>query len=731
VTESTDQKGGNLPREEGQPSKAKATTSAPRTEDAGPEEVEEQEPDVTKDAGELGADARRIEREAINRIFFAGRTDARDIVAGDQTINLFTGAWRTSESSDGHVELAMGRDLLRERTAGYVQPGMYAAARHILQEHHVLVLHGRAHWGKRVTALHLLNELAGDDVRMVSPDEEISTLSQVNLTQGCGYFVHNLAPTPARRLSLFQVNLLSEKLRKARAFYVATVDSRVPLTGLPDSHTVSCEEPPDARQVLLALLGNLAVEQAKVEELLAEERLLEFLGTGPCPPQVGRLAELLVQVARGDVDLDEALGGLQEQVHKDIEEWFSQHADRRDRAFMVSLGVYDGAAYQDALFAADRLDGLIESIEEPDGPTGRTIFSPRTAEHLAEVGARIQRVEKEASLGPMPVEVVEFKNPLYASSLLDVLWDQHGYARGPVLSWLKSLAVDRHLEVRIRASLAIGFLSTHGFGYIQEEVLSDWSQAEDYRKRQAVAWMLAIPALDPMLAPVVRELLRSWSDPESSRWRRLTAAGAYGAQVGMEFPDAALRGLRQIAANDDDEMIRTVVSYSVGNLFDGHQDRVLDALLDWTAQHPEADRQTHGLPLLATGIECFLLIAKDATVVPPPEGEGWPYLLAITDDSAQQVRVTTLLRRALGTPDTVEGALGVLWTWVEQADADRRLLDLLCPVVDSLADRERDRQRLCFHLQRWTDDPDKHSQAAAELLAHLDHRGYGNGERTK
>ena len=58
----------------------------------------------------------------------------------------------------------------------------------------------------------------------------------------------------------------------------------------------------------------------------------------------------------------------------------------------------------------------------------------------------------------------------------------------------------------------------------------------------------------------------------------------------MEFPDVALRGLRRIAANDDDEMIRAVRNLPIPKEFN-FPPRVIDSTNYKELDVPDAERE--------------------------------------------------------------------------------------------------------------------------------------------
>ncbi|MGH8906101.1 MAG: hypothetical protein ACRD0K_06225 [Egibacteraceae bacterium] len=666
--------------------------------------------------------ARSVERFAFESLSggvgFAGHSDVSGIVAGRDAVSYhYYGGEREFEVVTGTVP----REDLDEVGAIYVEPTVFAKAESILREQRVLVLHGPARWGKRTTALRLLDVMEMREIHRVRPDMEVRRLASFEFEDACGYVVDTLAPDQARRLTDSWLEPMRDRLRGSQGYLAITVDARSVLPHeLSQSWVVRCDELPDAGQMVRRRL-HARLDGTTSAQLLEHPRMQEWVQTEPRPHQVAERAAVLSRAIHDELSLDEALAQFDEDVDKQINVLLQSHTTCAERAFLISLAVFDGGSYQDVLDGAGRLEALFQKIEEPDLPSGKQIFATATHAQLELARARRMISEEHRSVGDMPVEIVRFVDPRYASEVLETVWRQYGSARGPILTWLKGLAAHRDVRVRVRAAMAIGMLSTHGFGCILDEVLRRWASAPNYRQRQSVASMLAIPALDPALDRVVRALLREWSDQDSGRWRKLTAATAYGAQVGTLFPDAALRGLERIATHNDDDLVGKVVRSSVTNLFEaGYQQTTLDALLAWTAAADgPLERSAHAVRA-QNGLRCFLRIAGQALFELPAQQKHWPPLLAVSyGDPRQMDRLVTLWRRALRTKTVNREALDVLRGWVSSADEDPELRDVLWRLVGELAEAGRARDRLVFSLEEWAPS----SKAAEDLLKKLKQRG--------
>ncbi len=75
----------------------------------------------------------------------------------------------------------------------------------------------------------------------------------------------------------------------------------------------------------------------------------------------------------------------------------------------------------------------------------------------------------------MPVEVVRYQIPGYATRVLHRAWSEFTI-QGTMLDWLAELSTSRPADaVRVWAATALGVLSTFSFDYVSDVVLKRWS----------------------------------------------------------------------------------------------------------------------------------------------------------------------------------------------------------------------------------------------------------------
>lgn len=655
-------------------------------------------------------------------VFFGGKTEvAGDVVGREQTKRSVSP--RSSTLADAGFGRVLGKDLAKARGV-YVKPTAYARAERILESRHVLVLWGQAHGGKWTTALHLLSAHHSEAIYEINPDMEIEKLRSLEFEPRQGYVIDTFAPESAEDLNGFLLNHLSRNLRGKHCHLVITVDSRVSLSKeKQENYLVVWQEIPNREQLLdKHLMWYLSDEKiiTKARKLSEADPVKELLSTHLLPGEIDHLAELLAQTAHGQLELEEALARFEAYARRQVAQWFQGHPDPRDRTFMLSLAVLNGADYQAVVEADEDLQseiGLSQMESEP--AAWDSIFDPRSR-RLEEACAHLTQGYEEAEFGHSPVELVALDNPAFQPAVLYHAWHEYDRLRKPLLGWLQDLGSHPSFDVRTRAAAAIGELSKYNFGYVRRHILIPWANQQDHRPRAAAALALGVPVWEGDLAPQVLGLLHHWATLRNN-WRLCwAAAAAYGGAVGLRFPDTALRGLRTVAQAEDSRLF-TVVSQSVANLFEAgkvvpdYRLKVLDALDAWTADSKD--------DLFAlSGLLVFLELARRARIEADPEGEPWPTLLwLVGEDEVYQEEIMVLLRRALNTKATRGRALDVLQRWMLMVEDDNRLYPRLeeLIMVLTMQGTDRERNRLIFYLDRWASNPRQECKSAARVLATL------------
>lgn len=680
------------------------------------------DPELRQELGSLRQLKSIIEEFMDSRsIIFVGETHiAGDLVARDQ----YRGAVAVSTAEPPFAaEHVLPEELAKVR-AVYVPPPTYDRAQRMVIDQHLLILQGRPHIGKWTTALHLGAEaLQARSVIELDPGLHLGELLKPDrLESRACYVTETLTPDSARELTDFLLRQLRKALRARESHLILCADPQVPLSrDALESHRVEWEEIPPAKEVLERHLQFYLTEDANAlqaaRELVESERIQAILGRTLLPGELDRLAELLAQVARDKLSLDQALSWFEARAETQVREWFDSHEDPEQLAFMITLAVFNGARYQEVMSAHKRLLGIAFSEAEqkaealPSSP-----FASRRRHRLEACHAHLETAYEEREYGRTRVETVAFDNLAFQPAVLAYTWDEFDELRRPLLNWLFSFG-DAPFDLRARAAVAVGELGKHDFATILDLVVRPWANSRTSRARDAAALALGMLAWSSDRTAEVRRLLNHWATLKDN-WRlRWTAASAYGSLAGLRFPESALRNLFTIIADGDPRLLG-VVSRSVAFLFQAGDaaleffHKVLNTLLAWTG---EKKRLTRLVSLLI-----FLDLASLREFQDETRGQEnpWPWMLRLahTDDELRAA-ITTLLRRALSEKLTRRLALETVKEWLKQADEDETLEPAITEVLRGIATEgdERERQRLRYYLHGWAHDRTSPLPVAAQV----------------
>jgi hypothetical protein len=168
-------------------------------------------------------------------------------------------------------------------------------------------------------------------------------------------------------------------------------------------------------------------------------------------------------------------------------------------------------------------------------------------------------------------------------------------------------------EVRTRAGVAVGALSTAAFDFVRHAVVEPWACAADRVLRESAATALDAANSVPALKETVRSLVHEWS-AASNLDLVATAVRAYGGSVGVDQPTRLFETLNQHAESADFVVIEAVC-WSLAELADagvvGVSDRALMTARKWTSSRTRARRFTGNLAFLTMAAD--LLWSPDGT----------------------------------------------------------------------------------------------------------------------
>ncbi|MFF2142642.1 hypothetical protein [Kitasatospora sp. NPDC058190] len=598
-----------------------------------------------------------------------------------------------------------------------------------LREQRVLILTGRADTGRRYAGLALLANLGARRIRNLDPDVSPAALL-TGAEQAEGYLLADYATSRTRPLRRSDLDRLRETLTKQDSYLVITTVRSHAMRELP---TVDWQ-PPNPLDVLSnhlrALLGNTSA--AQIQALLALSPTRAFLKH---PRPVRELAEFAVELSRYSPetdnlpDLDEFGGSV---VQEQVGRWFGDpELPLREKAFLLSLAVFDHAPYTLAAEGADKLFRRLETIRTAGEPDGIPPFGSSIEDRMTLSRAELTEETEQTPWGPVPQRMASFLDPRTSHTLLREVWASHPSARPAITGWLNALATDSRALVRTRVASATALLASVDLSATMSALLGPWSGAKDFRLCVQAANSLAL-AYHAGTGAVPR-ILRSWAADDNAH-RRWTAIRCY-ALLGPLLPAQALEAFALAA----DRLTAAELDQLAAKLRLGTQAPAVDQPNRYQALglveaaellllSPEAEEALRALVRWLSGpaglrqlaLATFLTAAQrtEDTVVgrpllldwyarsPRPEPGG---VVSVTVLSAPEepppVRSLLALLWRTALTDRLYGtvALGVLRGWLigatDQPETDARLTELF----DDLAVTERDRQRL-DHLVRTVRD---------------------------
>ncbi|MER7667913.1 hypothetical protein ABTY61_05525 [Kitasatospora sp. NPDC096128] len=589
-----------------------------------------------------------------------------------------------------------------------------------LREHRVLILTGRADSGRRSAALMLLQQLGIDQIRNLDPDVTPTALLN-GVERAEGYVLADYTASRTRPLLRSDLDRLRETLTKRDGYLVITTTHSNSIRDLPTVGWL----PPDPELVLRAHLRALR-DDVRVKPLLTLEPVEEFLAKYP---PIREIAEFAVRLAayspitgRPSDLADFGQGAVQEKVGR----WFGDpELPLQDKAFLISLAVFDHAPYTLAAECSDKLFRRLETIRTPGRPDGIPPFGSSVEDRMVLARAELTEETEQTPWGPVPQRMASFLDPRTSPTLLREVWTSHPSARPAITGWLNALATDSRALVRTRVASTTALLASVDLSATMSGLLGPWSGAKDFRLCLQAANSLAL-AYHAGTAAVPR-ILRSWAGDDSAR-RRWTAIRCY-ALLGPLLPAQALEAfalaaerltageLDQLAAKfqpgsqpseqPDRHQALGLLEAAELMLLSAEAEPTLRALVRWLSG-PAALRQLALATFLTaaqrtedTAVGRPLLLDWYARSPRPEPGGVLSVTVLPAPEEPAPVRslLVILWRTALEDPHYRDAALGVLRGWLigaaDQPETTARLTELF----DDLAVTERDRQRL-DHLAR-------------------------------
>ncbi|MBD9702722.1 hypothetical protein IHE56_11575 [Streptomyces sp. ID01-12c] len=593
-----------------------------------------------------------------------------------------------------------------------------------LRAERVVVLSGGQTTGRRSAALMLLSRLGIEQLRdLEPPSSPVALLDE--LDSPLGYVLCDWTTRHRHPLRTPHLSGLREQLERGGGHLVITVE---PSTLPPEIPSVRWEPPPTP-DVLHAHVTRV-VGEAPWTELSGLPYVKEFLEREHPPYETAQFARHVVALHRGEIDERQLAGHGEAATLAQIDRWLTGETPNLfDKAFLVSLSVFDGAPYAVAAELGDQLFKLLHRTENPDESPRIPVFGTSRSERLQLARARGEIETELTESGVVGHFVARFQDERIAPLLLREVWNLHPSARQAIVGWIRQLAKDRRPLVRTRAAGAAALFAQADFPSALAHLIEPWADSNSFN-----AWLIAANALTLSVllevAPAF-DVLHDWctGDHHSRRW---TAIRAYGL-LGTAHHETTLRALLDAvrrpvedenADDDEDEAKREKKKARTRREEDKQLADALELLL-LTAQSPvlhalaerlDPQGPRHDRAVRSHSLRAFVQACDQyAEEGVRPIVLDW-YARALASGEAEDVRhLTAFWSAVLGDQELTSRALRVLRGWVLTADRDRKSEVALTALLPALAAAPGNHQRIT-HLLRTVRDADENAPPVADRL---------------
>jgi hypothetical protein len=605
----------------------------------------------------------------------SGGQVAGDVYLGGRTEIHHHGAAAGPAYASGEVP----RERLEALAEVFAEGSSFAAALRRLRDERVLVLSGAHSTGRTAAALMLLHRLGVPAVRKLQPETSPGALP-AQLGHPGGHVLGDMTLSRNRPLRDAHLYSARDALMKSDGYLVITVESSPFLVGV----TPCPWEAPAAAAVLRAHLSARHIAPDDMERLLALGPVRDFLAHGRHrPAEAADFAESLAAYDGSEQSLGRLAGFGSAAVEKQCRTWLSDPAlGLRDKAFLISLAVFDQAPYVLAAELADKLFVHFQRLQHPEQPPEIPVFGPGITDRLEPARAGGELRSEQTDWGPVPQYLARFDEAGTPRALLTEMWTGHPSARPALVDWLKQLARDGRPLVRTRAAAATALLAAADLPSTMALLIDGWAVSRAFGPRVTAANTLTLAQL--LDAPVIVRLLSQWCT--DAHWaRRWTAIRAFALLAPLR-PDLAATALDALAGRA-----------RAGNSSDAERDNLIEStalLLSGGSRREMLSELVRLLHLDTPAVRALALAAFVRACDNADEGSlvEWHAEWGMYDpDSARDL--ATLWRTALNDREHTRPALGALRTWVYVAerrpDAAQALELLLPALISTAADRNR------------------------------------------
>ena len=603
-----------------------------------------------------------------------------------------------------------------ERASAFIEPAEFGELERSSEAQTIVVLTGPAGTGKSTVLLRLLagGPSGADAVFRLDPTTELSKLVCDEVPEGAVLLLDDLPAAQLSSLNGYEIHRLTGQLgdRGCRLGLTTTaVGTSLSTTG--GCVVLGLRSRPEPRVVFdhhmaQLMLGRRVEWQALRDRPDLQEFLAEELDISQ---HLGAAAELARRVAAVAHDPQTAVERLRQPDGDAIEEcarWFRELGDAKANCFAVALAVLDGMPRETVARSAESLERLVAPqpdtvIQQQQAPNPFAVAAVVSPSRLR---AEVVGKTRTTHLGEIREQVIRYLRRDFAGLVLRHVWREHDWIRPSLLIWFRYLGSHQDARVRVRAATAVGVIGRDSLETVVDEVVDYWARAADDDCRDSAAVALGPPLGDAALATTVRALVAQWGRAqfgEDASRLRAAAARTYGTVIGSRSPTAALRGLAELADDDEFDVVVAVARSYRELMLESTPAlslRVLDEVNRLAADRKQELR-------FAGVLTCLELASRRG--LPDSAGDAianptWPTALLL---AAQRPRTAPLLARlfALSLSDRVLGGLigDELDDWAREAESDPDLRTALVALVaDTAAVDQRSATTVYRRAQLWT-----------------------------
>lgn len=611
-------------------------------------------------------------------------------VAGDVVFQIgsprFSGSLRTAS---GHIP----QNHLEELAAVHRSCPSFDEALALLRDERVVVLRGSRATGRRSAALMLLDRLGARPIRLLKPDTAPAALPDA-LDEAPGYLLHELITSRSRPLLEPHVLGLREQLARRGGLCVITVETSSVLLDVP----CVTWKPPPVEDILAAHVTHLAGTEAW-QQLRRTQPVEEFIARTHQPDETRKFAEQLAAHHRGELDEERLIDFARSALADRVTRWLTAPEkpdgdELRDKAFLISLAVFDRAPYATAAELGDSLFVRLQETANPHEAPRIPVFGSSIPSRLELAHALGSTRDEVTEWGPVSQYSVEFEDADTARVLLREVWTVHPSTRPALVPWLQQLASDGRPLVRTRAAAATALLAKADLSSAMAHLIEPWASGRSYSGWLTAANALSLAGL--LEVEGVHQILHSWCTGEHSS-RRWTAIRVYGL-LGPRHPEEALQALLDAVRLENDE------EEEVNQLAEATQLLLLAArapVLRELVPLLHDDHTVHDHVLQAFGLACRETVEGTER----PLVLEW-YAAAHADPSSDEDELlATLWRAALGDRAHTDSALDRLQQWLRVAEHDRQVEEPLALLLSDLSVPAINQHRIGY-LLRTAREPD-------------------------